>query len=216
MAAHLPLHPTSPEVSPHRCPRGAGRFPNQVVTTVSQLSYRTPRVCSFIAPTRSPKMRSQPMSRRPKFVFTLALLFVALLTLRGSVLTVPSGTWQPTGNLSVARAGASAAQLQNGSVLITGGESGSGPVASADIFNTDGSISTVAPMNNLRANHVSVVLQDGRVLVAGGSTTSGGVTNSAEIYDAIANTWTSIPGGMTAARAGATAALLNDRHVFLA
>src|SRR5258708_6449195 len=130
-------------------------------------------------------MRSQPMSRRPKFVFTLALLFVALLTLRGSVLTVPSGTWQPTGNLSVARAGASAAQLQNGSILITGGESGSGPLATADIFNTDGSISTVAPMNNLRANHVSVVLQDGRVLVAGGIAANTNILPSSDIFDPV-------------------------------
>jgi hypothetical protein len=59
------------------------------------------------------------MSRRSKFVFTLAFLSVALLSLRGSILTVPSGTWQPIASLSVARSGAaSAALLQNGSVLL--------------------------------------------------------------------------------------------------
>jgi len=115
----------------------------------------------------------------------------AFVALKGFVLAIPSGTWQPTGNLSAARPGASPALLQNGSVLITGGDPGSGPVASADLFNSDGSVSPLAaPINNPRSNHVSATLQDGRVLVAGGTVSGGGATNSAEIFDPVSGTWT--------------------------
>src|SRR6266403_3748925 len=157
------------------------------------------------------------MSKNTKGVFALVLLFSALLTLRGSVLTVLSGTWQSTGNLAVARSGASAALLKNGGVLITGGDPGNGPVASADLFNSDGSVSPLAaPMNNPRSNHISATLQDGQVLVAGGAVSGGGATNSAEIFDPVSGTWTSIAGGMVEARSGAAAALLQDGRVLIA
>jgi len=147
----------------------------------------------------------------------MGFLLGAFVALKGFVLAIPSGTWQPTGNLSAARPGASAALLQNGSVLITGGDPGSGPVASADLFNSDGSVSPLAtPMNNPRSNHISTTLQDGRVLVAGGTVSGGGATNSAEIYDPLSGTWTSIAGGMVEARSGAAAALLQDGRVLIA
>jgi len=156
------------------------------------------------------------MSRRPKFVFTLALLFVALLTLRGSVLTVPSGTWQPTGNLSVARAGASCrstAERQRldhrGRVrqrtscdcrhiqhrwLYLHGRADEQPARKPRIRGPSG-----RPRARSRRLHDRRRCHQLR-----------------EIFDPIANTWTSVPGGMTEARAGATAALLNDGRVFLA
>src|SRR2546426_827184 len=154
----------------------------------------------------------------PKLIFPLTgFLLGAFVALKGFVLAIPSGTWQPTGNLSAARPGASAALLQNGSVLITGGDPGSGPVASADLFNSDGSVSPLAaPMNNPRSNHISATLQDGRVLVAGGTVSGGGATNSAEIFDPVSGTWTSIAGGMVEARSAAAAALLQDGRVLIA
>src|SRR3989475_814288 len=157
------------------------------------------------------------MRRFTKVVLLTGFLLGAFVALKGFVLATPSGTWQPTGNLSAARPGASAALLQNGSVLITGGDAGSGPVASADLFNSDGSVSPLAaPMNNPRSNHVSATLQDGRVLVAGGTVSGGGATNSAEIFDPVSGTWSSIAGGMVEARSGAAAALLQDGRVLIA
>src|SRR5882724_3894965 len=157
------------------------------------------------------------MRKSTKTVLLIGFLLGAFVALKGFVLAIPSGTWQATGNLSAARTGASAALLQNGSVLITGGDPGSGPVASADLFNSDGSVSPLAaPMNNPRSNHISTTLQDGRVLVAGGTVSGGGATNSAEIYDPLSGTWTSIAGGMVEARSGAAAALLQDGRVLIA
>lgn len=70
-------------------------------------------------------------------------------------------------------------------------------------------------MQEARTGHTAVVLKDGRVLVAGG-TTSSGITNTAEIYDAAANSWTPIAGGMTIARTGHTASVLSDGRVLIA
>ncbi len=145
----------------------------------------------------------------------LALISLALLV-KAAVLQVPTGTWAPGGAMAQPRADSSAVLLQDGRVLITGGDGASGPLATAEFFNTDGSVSPAVPMNVARSGHISVVLQDGRVLVGGGTVAGGGATNAAEIYDPIANTWTSLAGGMMEARSGATEALLQDGRVAVA
>jgi hypothetical protein len=108
-----------------------------------------------------------------------ALIVFAVVALKGAAILIPSGTWLAQTNLSSARANASAALLQDGRVLITGGDSGSGSVATADFFAADGTMSAAPPMVNARSKHVSVTLQDGRVLVAGGITAGGSATNTA-------------------------------------
>ncbi|PYU05528.1 MAG: hypothetical protein DMG33_10600, partial [Acidobacteria bacterium] len=145
----------------------------------------------------------------------LGLVSLALLV-KAAVLQVPTGTWVPGGAMVQSRVGASALRLRDGRVLVTGGDTGAGPTATADFVGGDGTVSAAPPMAVSRSSHISVVLQDGRVLVAGGTTTGGGVSNSAEVYDSIANTWTSVPGGMMEARSGATAALLSDGRVLIA
>src|SRR5258706_14778096 len=114
---------------------------------------------------------------------------------------VPRGQWVAVGAMNSARAGASTVLLQDGRILITGGDDANGPSSAAEFFGANGSFSLATPMNFQRSEHVSVVLQDGRVLVAGGSTNGGGVTNSAELFDPAANSWTNITGGMTKAHA---------------
>ena len=49
-----------------------------------------------------------------------------------------------------------------------------------------------------------------------GVTSGGAVTNTAEIFDPVAGTWTSVTGGMVEARSGLTAALLHDGRVLIA
>src|SRR5947209_12140425 len=156
------------------------------------------------------------MRRTAKTVLLGSLIVLcAVLALKGAALLVPSGTWAPTANLTDARANSSVALLSDGRILITGGDGANGPLATAEFFNTDGSVSAAAPRNVARSKHVSVVLQDGRVLVAGGTVAGGGATNAAEIYDPVANSWASLAGGIVEARSGATAALLQDHRVFI-
>ncbi len=143
------------------------------------------------------------------------IVLCAVVALKGAALLVPSGTWEPKTNLAEARVNSSAALLSDGRILITGGDGAGGPLATAEFFNSDGSVSPAVPMNAARSKHNSLVLQDGRVLVAGGTVAGGGATNAAEIYDPIANAWTSLAGG-SETRSGATAALLQDQRVFIA
>ena len=144
------------------------------------------------------------------------VILCAVLVLKGSSLLVPSGNWAPEGTMATARLGASAALLSDGRILVTGGDPGTGAVATADFFNTDGTISSAPAMSNARSGHISVTLKDGRVLVAGGITAGGSTTSTVEIFDPITNSWSAMGLGMIEARSGATAVLLSDGRVLVA
>ncbi|HEY6126791.1 MAG TPA: YDG domain-containing protein [Candidatus Acidoferrum sp.] len=113
------------------------------------------------------------------------------------------------------RSHAASALLQDGRILIAGGDSGSGPVASAEFFDTTGAFAAAPPMSMPRSAHSATVLADGRILVAGG-VTGAAATNSAEIFDPLSNAWAPVPGGMIQARSNHTASLLSDGRVLFA
>ena len=119
----------------------------------------------------------------------LSVIFCAVLLIKGASLVIPSGTWQATGALSSARTGGAAALLPDGRILMTGGDAGSGPLASADFFQADGTVVPAPAMAIARSSHFSVTLHDGRVLAGGGTTTVGSNTSTAEIFDPAANSW---------------------------
>jgi hypothetical protein len=133
-----------------------------------------------------------------------------------SSLQAPSGSWIAVGPMNSARSGASAVLLQDGRILVTGGDDANGPSNAAEFFGANGSFSLAAPMNVPRSRHISVAFQDGRILVAGGITSGGSASSTAEIFDPIANSWTNIALGMMEARSGATASLLPDGRVVVA
>jgi len=89
--------------------------------------------------------------------------------------------------------------LSDGTVMAASGEPGAGGTGNAwykltpdaDGSYLNGTWSTLAPMNYDRLYYSSQVLRDGRVLVAGGEYGTG--TNSAEVYNPLANTWTITP-----------------------
>jgi large repetitive protein len=122
--------------------------------------------------------------------------------------------WTPTADMAAARAGACSAALPDGRLLVLGGDDGSGPVASAELYGTDGQFTAAPGMHAARANAACVALADGRILAAGGSGPSGPL-DSAEIFDPAQNKWIEI-GHMNAAREGFTATLLPWKTVLLA
>jgi len=154
---------------------------------------------------------------KPTLGFLVALVVLCGTPLRAtnSPAPVPTGTWAAAGKLSSARVGASTVVLKDGRVLIIGGDNGTGALASVDVLDTSGNYSPGTPMNFARGGHTATVLADGRVLVAGGSGSDGIATDTAEIYDPTANTWTLV-GPLTYARSGHTASLLPDGTVLVA
>lgn len=107
--------------------------------------------------------------------------------LAGASLYNPAtGGWVATGSLSQARAYHSATLLQNGLVLVAGGEY-SYPISSTELYNPGTSAWTSAGnMSTTREFHTATLLQDGRVLVTGGLGDCGpawcNILSSAELY----------------------------------
>ena len=155
------------------------------------------------------------MRLRKSYWLLPLLVLSCVFILTASIPNVATGTWQTWNAMGDVRSGAAEALLQNGGVLIIGGTNANGPVASADLFGTDGNFSAAAAMQTPRSGHAATVLSDGRVLVTGGVTTGGGAVNTAEIYDPSADSW-SAPTTMVEGRAGHTASVLSDGRVLLA
>jgi hypothetical protein len=122
------------------------------------------------------------------------------------------------------REGASATLLQDGKVLVAGGDGGGPifqviqPVASAELYNpATGRFSVTGSMAAAREGHEATLLSNGKVLVAGGTLsfdTLDRVTATAELYDPATGTF-SPTGSMTTPRALFTATLLPNGKVLV-
>ncbi len=125
-----------------------------------------------------------------------------------------TGTWAPTGDMSIDRAHHTATLLPDGRVLVAGGDGYHGITTAAELYDPD--TRTWVPtgrMSVARTGQTATLLPDGRVLVAGGR--AGSPTGSAEVYDPGTGTWAPT-GSMHEGRAYHTATLLPDGRVLVA
>lgn len=129
---------------------------------------------------------------------------------------IVGGSWTLTGDLSLARADATATLLTNGQVLVTGGRvSGGNITAAAELFDPGRGVWSVASgLGTPRAKQTATRLLDGRVLVAGGYEREAAMpTGSAERYDPASAGWVRVAPPI--ARTGGRAVLLRDGAVLV-
>ena len=135
-------------------------------------------------------------------------------TISGSTtLTVTAG-FALTGSLTTGREYPTATLLNNGTVLIAGGDN-SAALASAELYNpATGTSTATGNLNNARYLHTATLLNNGMVLIAGGYG-AGGVGATAELYNPATGTFTPT-GSLNTGRDYHTATLLNNGMVLIA
>lgn len=135
-----------------------------------------------------------------------------------------TATFSDTGSMAVAREYHAATWLgylkdsgsMAGEILITGGNTPSGVVASAEVYDPSaGTFSPIASMTTARAAQNAVLMDDGRVLIAGGFGSSENFLNSAEIFDPATGGFAPTA-AMTSTHVGAAGILLIDGRVLIA
>ena len=90
-------------------------------------------------------------------------------------------TFTATGNMTTARANATASLLTDGRILVVGGFGGGGVLASAEFFrpSTGTFAATSTSLTDARSGHTATVLPSGKVLIVGGNGSTGTLGSAA-------------------------------------
>jgi uncharacterized repeat protein (TIGR01451 family) len=116
-----------------------------------------------------------------------------------------------TGSLNNPRYLHTATLLNDGRVLVAGGNDGLKTLDTAELYDpATNSWSLATNMISSRESHTATLLSNGKVLVVGGST-----SNRAEVYDPTTNTWTQT-GMVSSSRFYHTATLIGSGKVLVA
>lgn len=130
-------------------------------------------------------------------------------------IVVAAHGFKVTDNMTASRIYHDAALLQDGKILVSGGEYGGTVTSAADLYDPAArAFSATGKMAAARYCHTATTLNDGRVLVAGGFDANGTELATAEIFDP-ANETFAPAGKLAAARACHTATLLKNGTVLL-
>jgi len=132
-----------------------------------------------------------------------------------------ANAWTAAGSMSSPRAGHSATQLNDGTVLVAGGCADAQCMTvlpSADIWTESdaGSQFSAAPsMAGARHHHTATLLNNGEVLMAGGASSTGASLPTSEVYLPLAHEWIGTS-AMFMARAFHVGVELSDGRVLVA
>lgn len=132
------------------------------------------------------------------------------------------GTWTVTGTMGLVRYDHTATPLQDGRVLVAGGEPSDlsdglpEPRGRAELYDpVAGTWTDTGRMKKPRRNHAAVALNTGHVLVLGGFHESAGIQTGVEMYDPGTGSW-SETASMQVRREYHAALLLEDGRVLIA
>ena len=152
-------------------------------------------------------MRRRGYNSHRSFCLYLSLILLAL-----AVTDLRAQSFVPAGSMTRPRSGNSATLLQDGRVLIVGGDTTRGLPPSAEIYDpVSGTfVETGAPIQQ-RGDHSAVLLRDGRVLLVGGCQPCAAI---AELYNPRTGTFTRT-GDMSVAQRVKSAVLLKNGKVLV-
>lgn len=152
------------------------------------------------------------MIRRCLVALTISVLGAFVLGAQGP-LTAGQGAPPPAAPLR----GQTSTRLPNGRLLVTGGDSLAGPVATMTLIDPVSRQTITLPARLLepRAGHTATLMPDGTVLIVGGRGASGEALATAERFDPAIEVSTPVVMPGAAPRAGHTATLLTDGQVLL-
>jgi N-acetylneuraminic acid mutarotase len=106
----------------------------------------------------------------------------------------------------------SATLLNNGKILIAGGQRGTTTLNTAELYDPDtGAWAPTGTMRAVRIGHTATLLPNGKVLVAGGAND----LTSAELYDPVSGTWSLTAFPMAEGRKYHSATLLSNGYVLV-
>jgi hypothetical protein len=126
-----------------------------------------------------------------------------------------TGTFTLTGNMTTQRVNHTATLLNNGMVLMAGGQNSSGIRTSAELYNpATGTFTLTGSLTTARFSQTATLLNNGLALLAGGEGSSA-LLASAELYNPTSGTFT-LTGSLNTARGRQTATLLNNGTVLMA
>ena len=117
------------------------------------------------------------------------------------------------GQLAAARRGHTATALQDGKIVVIGGENGAGDVGVVELFDPATRTFSSLADSLARTDHSATLLGDGRVLVAGGSA-GGSALDTTQIFNPVDGTFSAGP-ALQRARSGHSATLLADGKVLI-
>jgi len=141
----------------------------------------------------------------------------SLLSGNSSAWRLRDGQASWIGRMTTMRAGHAACVLDDGRVLIVGGQEMGGQAhASAELYDPRaGSFTATGTMVQARVYPCATRLAGGKVLVTGGLDANGVPRSSAELYDPATGRFASVTQPMKAARGRHTSTLLRDGRVLL-
>ena len=154
---------------------------------------------------------------KKKAQLTNVIVIIALaLSAAAAWAGVNSGTWSPTGSMSIGRFSFTATTLQNGKVLVAGGATDTEiATATAELYDpATGTFSATGSMHDARVGFSAIRLSNGKVLVEGGASNTVAALASAELYDPATGTWT-VTGNMNQGRQQHSAVLLRNGNVLV-